>query len=155
MRIYLIAIGTRLPAWVQDAYTEFSQRISGDCSLELIEIPMSTRQKSSNTDRLMQEECKRLLAAIPKNCRFLTLDSEGVQWDTASLAKEMKEWLSSGSDMALLVGGPDGLAPECRKAAEGSWSLSKLTLPHPLVRVVVAEQLYRAQCILRNHPYHR
>ena len=96
-----------------------------------------------------------MLSAIPANCFIITLEIDGRPWDTQALSKQLHGWRSIGQDVALLVGGPEGLAPECQALAQQSWSLSPLTLPHPLVRVIVAEQLYRAWSILVNHPYHR
>lgn len=155
MRVYLVAVGTRMPGWVQEAYAEYARRITGECTLELIEVPLSKRTKTASIEKLREEECRRLQAAVPRNCRCIAMDAGGQQWDTESLANEMQAWLKSGSDIALLVGGPDGLTQHCLRGVEKVWSLSRLTLPHPLVRVVVAEQLYRAQCILRGHPYHK
>ncbi len=155
MNIYLIAIGEKMPQWVQLGYTEYAKRFPAECKLELREIGAKHRGKNADTARILRQEGSAMLAAVPKNARPVALDVAGKAWNTAQLAQQLERWMEAGPDVALLVGGPEGLAPECLAAAQGRWSLSPLTLPHPLVRVVVAEQLYRAWSILRNHPYHR
>jgi 23S rRNA (pseudouridine1915-N3)-methyltransferase len=155
MRISLIAVGTRMPDWVSQGYEEFARRLPADCSLQLVEIPAGKRSKGADLARIMQQEGERMLAALPKGARVVSLDVKGRPWSTEQLARELDAWRHDGRDVALLVGGPEGLAAECSARAEQRWSLSNLTLPHPLVRIVVAEQLYRAWSILHNHPYHR
>jgi 23S rRNA (pseudouridine1915-N3)-methyltransferase len=144
-----------MESWVDHAYQEYSKRLPHPCSLKLIEIPTEKRSKHSNIDKIMQREGERLLNAVPKDTHTITLDIKGHSWTTKVLAQQMDKWLQSGRDVACLVGGPDGISEECKAKVDESWSLSNLTLPHPLVRVVVAEQLYRAWTILNNHPYHR
>ena len=155
MNIHLIAVGTRMPTWVREGYGEYAKRLNRDCRLKLNEISPGYRGKRPDIPRTLREEGERILSAIPDNCRVLALDVRGRSWSTGQLAKKMAGWLSDGRDTALLVGGPDGLADECLKRADERWSLSPLTLPHPLVRVLLAEQLYRAWTILNHHPYHR
>lgn len=155
MRIHLITVGTRLATWVNQGYDEYSRRMPAEVSLNLIEIPVARRGKNADIARLMDDEGKRMLAAIPKGAAVIALDEGGRQWSTRQLAQQLDQWMQDVRDLALLVGGPDGLAPACRERAATSWSLSSLTLPHPLVRIVVAEQLYRAWTILNHHPYHR
>ncbi len=155
MRIHLIAVGERMPAWVQQGYEEYAKRLPPERSLRLVEIAPGRRGKGFDLARAIQDEGERMLAAIPKGSLVLALDERGKEWTTLELAEQLRGWLQGGRDVALLAGGPDGLAPACRDRAEGIWSLSRLTLPHPLVRVVVAEQLYRAWSVLQNHPYHR
>lgn len=155
MRIYLIAIGSRLDAWVYQGYEEFAKRLVQDCTLQLVEIPAIKRSKNADIERITREEGQKLLAAIPKGARVIVLDVNGRQHNTEELAGKLANWLQSGQDVALLVGGPEGLSAECRVRADETWSLSKLTLPHPLVRIVIAEQIYRAWSVLNNHPYHR
>ncbi len=155
MRIHLIAIGNRLDAWVNQGYEEFAKRLTQDCTLQLIEIPAVKRGKNADIERITREEGQKLLAAIPKGVRIVVLDIHGRQHSTEELAGKLANWLQSGQDVALLVGGPEGLSADCRARADETWSLSKLTLPHPLVRIVVAEQIYRAWSVLNNHPYHR
>lgn len=155
MRIHLLAVGRRLPAWANAGYAEFAKRLPSECRLELKEIEPGQRGKGLDTARAMAEEAKRLRAALPKDALAIALDEHGREWSSSELSQRLQTWLQSGRDVALLVGGADGLAPEVKAQAEMSWSLSKLTLPHALVRVLVAEQLYRAWSILHNHPYHR
>jgi len=155
MRIHLIAVGNRMPAWVEQGYNEYAKRLPSECSLELVEIAAGKRGKSADVARITEKEGQQMLAAIPKGAYVLALDVTGRQWDTPQLAERLGDWLQGGRDVALLVGGPEGLAPACLERAEAKWSLSALTFPHPLVRVVLAEQLYRAWTILNNHPYHR
>lgn len=155
MLIHLIAVGDRMPGWVQQGFSEYVKRLSGDCRIRLIEIPAGRRGKNADVARLQRDETARMLAAVPRGALVIALEVEGRSWSTEQLSIELGRWLASGRDVALLVGGPEGLAEAARNAAELEWSLSPLTLPHPLVRVVVAEQLYRAWSLLRNHPYHR
>ncbi len=155
MQIYLIAIGDRMPGWVNEGYHEFARRMPPECRLKLVEIPAAKRPKSADLNRIIQQEGKRMLAAIPANVDVIALDLEGREWNTGELAEQLGNWLQGGRDLALLIGGPEGLAPACRERASRHWSLSPLTFPHPLVRVIVAEQLYRATTILKNHPYHK
>lgn len=144
-----------MPAWVTQGYAEYARRLPTDCALRLVEIPAGKRGKGADIARITQQEGEKMLAALPKGARVVALDVKGRPWSTEVLSRELDAWRHDGRDVALLVGGPEGLAPECVARAEQRWSLSNLTLPHPLVRIVVAEQLYRAWSILHNHPYHR
>lgn len=155
MRIHLIAVGTRMPAWVNSGYAEYAKRLPPSCALRLIEIPAEKATKQTLAERRVAAEGERQLAAIPVGSRVIVLDEQGREWDTKQLAERLAQWQQDGRDLALLVGGADGLAKACRQRAEENWALSRLTLPHPLVRVMVAEQLYRAWSLLNNHPYHR
>jgi len=155
VRIHLIAVGTRMPAWVVDAYQEYAKRLPRECTLQLVEIPLSKRRKSLGAAQAAEEEGQYLLASLPKDCTVIALDVRGNSWSTEELAARLQDWLASGRDVALLVGGPDGLSAACLKRADLKWSLSALTYPHSLVRVVLAEQLYRAWTINSGHPYHR
>lgn len=155
MRIHLIAVGTRMPGWVQEGYREYAGRMPPECSLHLVEIPPGRRGKGADVARAVREEGERMLAAVPRDARAVALEVEGRSWSTEALAQRLGDWLQDGRDLALLVGGPEGLSEACRARAELQWSLSPLTLPHSLVRVIVAEQLYRAWSVLQGHPYHR
>lgn len=155
MRIHLIAVGSRLDAWVYQGYEEYAKRLAHECTLQLVEVPALKRGKNADIERITREEGQKLLAAIPKGARVVVLDVKGPQHSTGELAGRLANWLQSGQDIALLVGGPEGLSIDCLARADEKWSLSKLTLPHPLVRIVVAEQIYRAWSVLNNHPYHR
>ena len=155
MNIHLIAIGDKMPRWVAEGFQEYVRRLPPECSLKLREISARHRGKNADINRITRDEGRAMLGAIPKGSRTIALEVKGRSWSTADLAVQLQNWMASGQDVALLVGGPEGLAPECRERADQLWSLSPLTLPHPLVRVVIAEQLYRAWSILNNHPYHR
>jgi 23S rRNA (pseudouridine1915-N3)-methyltransferase len=155
MRIHLIAVGTRMPAWINAGYEGYAVRLPRECEMRLVEIPPSKRVKNASVVRLRREEGKRILAAIPRGAHVIALEVTGRQWNTEQLADRLSAWLAGGRDLALLVGGPDGLDCACLDQADSAWSLSKLTLPHPLVRIIVAEQFYRAWSILQHHPYHR
>ncbi len=155
MDIHLISVGTRMPKWVDDGYQEYARRMPRECGLKLVEIAAGFRGKNADLQRAVRGEGERMLKAIPRGAHVVALDVQGRSWSTEQLSQQLGGWLGGGQDLALLVGGPEGLAPECLDAARQRWSLSPLTLPHPLVRVVVAEQLYRAWSLLSNHPYHR
>jgi 23S rRNA (pseudouridine1915-N3)-methyltransferase len=144
-----------MPGWVQAGWDEYAKRLPPECSLNLVEVPLGKRGKGADVARLMRQEGERMVGAIPRGAHVVTLEVEGKPWSTPTLADRLQHWLGGGSDLALLVGGPEGLAEECRALARERWSLSPLTLPHPLVRIVVAEQIYRAWSILQGHPYHR
>ena len=155
MRIHILAIGDRMPEWVETGYAEYAKRLPRECSLVLHEIPAGKRGKNADLARLTAEEGERLLAAVPKGARVVALDRTGREHDTESLAESLRAQLGRGGDLALLVGGPEGLSDECLAAAAERWSLSRLTYAHPVVRVVLAEQLYRAWSIITQKPYHR
>jgi 23S rRNA (pseudouridine1915-N3)-methyltransferase len=155
MQIHLIAVGTRMPVWVTQGYEEYARRLPRECALRLVEIPLGRRSRTQSPAQAVEDEGRRMLASVPERARVVALDVGGRAWDTPALAERLREWLQSGRDTALLVGGPDGLSDGCLQCAERRWSLSALTLPHALVRVVLAEQLYRAWTIINGHPYHR
>ncbi len=155
MKLHLITIGKKMPSWINEGFHEYAKRLSHDCTLNLIELDMPKRTKNSSIDKLIAEEGKQMLAAIPHNTYVIALDEHGKCWNTQELAQQLTHWKMLGKDIALLIGGPDGLAKDCFARADQQWSLSPLTLPHPLVRVILAEQLYRAASILVGHPYHR
>lgn len=155
MKIRVLAVGQKMPAWVTEGYNEYAGRMPPECRLELIELPLAQRAKNQPVERAVQQEGERMLASLSGQERLIALDVRGRTWSTEQLSDELAEWLGGGRDVALAIGGPDGLAPGVLERAERRWSLSPLTLPHPLVRVVIAEQLYRAMSILKNHPYHR
>lgn len=144
-----------MPSWVQQGYEEYARRLPKECELVLKEIAPGKRTKNSDVARIVRDEGDRMIAAIAKGMHVVTLDVPGKPWSTPELSLAMRRWLESGQDVALLVGGPEGLSDSVKQLARESWSLSKLTFPHPLVRIVVAEQIYRAWSILQNHPYHR
>ena len=155
MKLQLVAVGTKMPAWITSGFEEYQRRFPRDLKLELVEIPAGKRGKNADIERILHREGEQMLEAIAKSARIVTLDIPGRPWTTPQVAEQLTRWQHDGRDVVILIGGPEGLAPACKAAAEQSWSLSPLTLPHPLVRIVVAESLYRAWSINNNHPYHR
>ena len=155
MRINVIAVGTKMPAWVNTGIEEYTRRLPRELNLAWREIPLARRGKEANASQLRVAEGEKILKAIASGDRVIALDVEGSRLSTPSLARQLQGWQMSGENYSLLIGGPDGLSPQCLARAEKRWSLSDLTLPHPLVRVLLAEQLYRAWTITVNHPYHR
>lgn len=155
MRIHLLAAGTRQPAWINTGYQEFAKRLPAECRLLLREIPLSTARKQHDVARAVSEEGRKMLTALPDGTEVVALDVNGRSFTSETLAQQLSRWLQGGRDLTLMIGGPDGLSADCLKRAQSSWSLSPLTLPHGLVRVLVAEQLYRAWTMLQGHPYHR
>lgn len=159
MRIRLLSVGRRMPAWVDQGFAEYAKRLPRDCALELIEIEPANRGRSrlseADIGRLRDIEGERLLKALPAQDQVIALDVGGRSWSTEQLAEQLEHWRAAGRDLSLLVGGPDGLSAACLARAEQRWSLSSLTYPHPLVRVILAEQLYRAWSLTQGHPYHR
>ena len=144
-----------MPGWVNEGYREYARRLPRECKLVLKEITPGQRPKSGNVQRAIAEEGTRMLAAIPSGQRVIALEVQGRNWSTEQLCGQLGTWMQDGRDVSLLVGGPDGLSKDCIARAEQCWSLSPLTLPHPLVRVLLAEQLYRAWSLMAGHPYHR
>ena len=155
MQINLISIGNKMPGWVKQGYEEYAKRMPRECELVLREIAPGRRGKKFDVVKTVQDEGKRMIAALSQGMYVVTLDVQGKAWSTLKLSQAMQGWLENGRHVALLVGGPEGLADSVQQLADESWSLSQMTLPHPLVRIVVAEQIYRAWSILQNHPYHR
>ncbi|WP_372627532.1 23S rRNA (pseudouridine(1915)-N(3))-methyltransferase RlmH [Arsukibacterium sp.] len=155
MKLSLIAVGTKMPDWVQTGFNEYARRFGRDMPLELIEVAAGKRGKNADIKRILELEGEKMLSAVSKGSRIITLEVTGDNWSSPQLAQRLELWQQDGRDVALLVGGPEGLAPAVIAASEAKWSLSALTLPHPMVRVVLAEALYRAWSISTNHPYHR
>lgn len=155
MRIHLICVGRRMPSWIETGYREYAKRLPHECALQLVEIDPVHRTKTTPVRQACDEEGRRILKAIPKGAEIIALDERGQSWSTETLAERLRNWLTDGRDRALLVGGADGLSPDCLAQTHARWSLSALTFPHPLVRVLLAEQLYRAWSLTQGHPYHR
>ena len=155
MRIRLIAVGQKMPSWVTDGYNEYARRLPAGFSLELCEIPLNKRTKNADVQRFRTREGEHMLSAIGKGDRVIALEVKGREWSTEQLADKLGQWHDNGENVSLLVGGPEGMLPDISNRADVKWSLSPLTLPHPMVRILVAEQLYRSWSILNNHPYHR
>ncbi|MFT5082058.1 MAG: 23S rRNA (pseudouridine1915-N3)-methyltransferase [Lentisphaeria bacterium] len=144
-----------MPAWVEQGYAEYAKRLPRDLTPQLMELPLANRSKSTSTAKVKNTEGEQILAAIPKGAVVVALDVLGKALSTKGLAQKLETWQMNGSDVCLVIGGPNGLSDACLKIASERWSLSALTLPHPLVRVVLIEQIYRAWTILQNHPYHK
>jgi 23S rRNA (pseudouridine1915-N3)-methyltransferase len=155
MKLTVAAVGQRMPSWVQAAWSEYARRFPRTLSLELKEVPLAKRSRNSNIDSLRAKEGQALLASVPSGHCIVALDECGKQWSTAELALQLEHWKREEHGVCFLVGGPDGLPDSCRKQARHIWALGRLTLPHPMVRMILAEQLYRAYTITQNHPYHR
>jgi 23S rRNA (pseudouridine1915-N3)-methyltransferase len=158
VKIRIIAAGGKMPRWVQEGYAEYAKRLPREIALELLELPLGQRgQKNSAAlvEKARQKEGEAMLAALSPREHVVALDVQGKAWSTEQLSAQLADWQMLGENLSLLIGGPDGLAPECLARAQQRWSLSPLTLPHPLVRVLLAEQLYRAWTLLAGHPYHK
>lgn len=155
MHLKLVCVGQKMPKWVTEGYQEYARRLPADLSLTLHEIPLAVRGKNTDIARAVRQEGDAMLAALRDADHLVALEVGGAGWSTEQLAEQLARWQQAGRDVALLVGGPDGLSDACRQRAAQQWSLSALTLPHPLVRILLAEQLYRAWSMTRNHPYHR
>lgn len=155
MRVRIIAVGTRMPAWVGAGCDEYLKRLRPALRVELLEIPAGRRATGTPATRAIEEEAQKLLAALRDDDHVVALDERGKSFSTLELAQWLEGRMRDGADLALLIGGPDGFAPRVRSRANLTWSLSRLTLPHALARVVLAEQLYRAHSVLAGHPYHR
>ena len=155
MRLRVASVGQRMPAWVGEAWQEYSRRMPPELPLELHEIPLQKRGKNADIARLRRDEGKALMKAVSPGYHLVALDGGGRSWSTEQLAERLEHWKAGGQHVGFLIGGPDGLDPDVRRQATETWSLGKLTFPHPLVRVILAEQLYRAWTVTCGHPYHR
>ena len=155
MKLLVVAVGERMPGWVDEAFADYARRFPRKARLILAEIRPEKRGPTRTPAQAMAAEAKRLDAALPTGCRRVALDERGREVTTAQLARLLDGWLAGGRDVGFLIGGPDGLDEALRAGADLQLRLSSLTLPHALVRVLLAEQLYRALSLLDNHPYHR
>ena len=155
MKLLVIAVGQRMPDWAQTAWADYAKRFPPELRLELKAIKTEPRSGGKTTEQIMTAERQRIEAAIPSGTRVVALDERGSALTTAALAAKLSQWQGQGGDVALLIGGPDGLHPALRQAAHERIRLSDLTLPHAMVRVLLVEQLYRAWSINAGHPYHR
>ena len=155
LRLLLLTVTNRQPAWIDDGYHDYAKRLRGRCTLELKPIPLARRSASTSIDRALADESTRMLAAIPPAAHVVALREQGTPWSTPELAAKLESWMQLGAPVCFLVGGPDGLRGGIVARANEQWSLSRLTLPHGLVRIAVAEALYRAWSLLEHHPYHR
>lgn len=155
MQIYTIAVGRHMPDWVEAGFNEYAKRLPSDYSLKLIEVTALKRTKNVDVPRTLEKEEVKIKSAIPQGSYCIALDRIGKTIDTKTLSKQLQNWHDNNQTICFIIGGPEGLSPGMIQSADTIWSLSALTLPHPLVRIVLAEQLYRAWSIIVNHPYHR
>ena len=155
MKLFILAVGHKMPGWVNTGFEEYAKRMPREARIELVEIKPEKRAGGKTTQQIMEAERDRLLAAMPPHCMKVVLDERGKGLPTQQLAQAMTDWMSAGRDVAFIIGGADGLHEDMRRGADLLMCLSAMTLPHGLVRVILAEQLYRAITIIQNHPYHR
>lgn len=155
MKIHVVAIGTKMPSWVTTGVEEYTKRLPPANAVQFHELPLPKRGPSSDLSRLIQQEGMSMMKLIPEQATIIALDERGSRWNTADLAQQLEKWNQQGKPVYCLIGGPDGLSDECKSKAHATWSLSPLTLPHPIVRVILAEAIYRAWSVNQGHPYHR
>ncbi len=155
MRVRVIAVGERMPRWVDEVFADYAKRLQSSLKIQLVEIPAGQRSAGRDSPQAIRAEGQRILAQLQPRDFAIALDEHGQEFTTRGLAAWLKTRMQEGRDLAFLIGGPDGHAPEVLARADLKWSLSQLTLPHALVRVVLAEQVYRAHTVLSGHPYHR
>ncbi|NMF99618.1 23S rRNA (pseudouridine(1915)-N(3))-methyltransferase RlmH [Aromatoleum toluolicum] len=155
MKLLIVAVGTRMPAWVEAGFDEFARRMPRELPLQLVEVKAEPRTTGKTVEAMMTAEAARIEAALPPRCRRVILDERGSDLTTVELSRRLEAWQADGADVALIVGGPDGLSPTLKSSAHERIRLSSLTLPHALVRPLLAEALYRGWTVLKNHPYHR
>jgi 23S rRNA (pseudouridine1915-N3)-methyltransferase len=155
MKLLIISVGHKMPDWITASFNEYAKRMPREAKIELVEIKPEPRTTGKTTAQIMEVEAQRILAALPQGCLRIALDERGAQPTTKRLAEQMRDWMGEGRDVAFIIGGADGLHDSVKQAAQHLMALSALTLPHAMVRVLLAEQLYRAYSLLHNHPYHR
>ncbi|HCI13550.1 MAG: 23S rRNA (pseudouridine(1915)-N(3))-methyltransferase RlmH [Gallionellales bacterium GWA2_60_142] len=155
MKLLIVSVGHKMPDWITAGYSEYAKRMPRETKIELLEIKPEPRTTGKTTAQIMEAEAQRILAALPQGCLRIALDERGAMPTTKQLAAQMQDWMREGRDVAFIVGGADGLHDTVKQAAQHLMALSALTLPHAMVRVLLAEQLYRAHSLLHNHPYHR
>lgn len=155
MRLHLICVGRKMPDWVQQGFDEYHKRLPAELKPQLHEVTPVARNKSTTTTKAKYEEAERIRRIIPEQAYIVCLDEHGKSWDTPKLAKKLQNWQQTVRDLVLIIGGADGIDASLLAASRQQWSLSALTFPHGMVRVMVVEQLYRAWTILQHHPYHR
>ncbi len=155
MEVTLLAIGTRMPKWIEDGYAEYAKRLGRDCKLTLKEIPSPRRSNSEDSASICKKEGELLLAAVPKCTYVIALDEHGKLQSTQSIADKFRKLRENSQSLVLMIGGADGLSDQVLQHCKEQWSLSRLTFPHAMVRVIIAEQIYRSFSLLNSHPYHR
>jgi len=155
MKLLILAVGHKMPSWITDGFNEYSKRMPREAKIELLEIKPEPRTTGRTVAQIMEAEAQRIQAALPRDALRIVLDERGKHWTTRQLTEQMKDWLGGGRDVAFIIGGADGLHDSIRAGANQLLALSAMVLPHGMVRVLLAEQLYRAHSLLHNHPYHR
>ena len=155
MLITLIAIENHPPTWTNEGFQDYAKRLPKRYQLKLVSLPAEKRGKNAHTSAITVKEGERILRAIPARNQIIALDMQGMDLTTQRVATRLQQWHDVDQSISLLIGGPEGLSPNCLEAAHQTWSLSNLPFPHPLVKVIIAEQLYRAWSLIHNHPYHR
>lgn len=155
MKIRVLAIGPKMPDWVRQGTDDYLKRMPREMPVEFVPLALGNRGKNGAIAKAMEQEGNAMLSAIKGSDHVVALDLNGQCWSTGQLSSELEGWRLQAKDIVILIGGPDGLDARCLARADQKWSLSNLTLPHPLVRVLLAEQLYRAWSITQNHPYHK
>lgn len=155
MKLLIVSVGNKMPDWITAGFNEYAKRMPREAKIELAELKPEPRTTGKTTAQIMEAEAQRILAALPQSCLRIALDERGAQPTTRQLAAQMQDWLREGRDVAFIIGGADGLHESVKNSAQHLMALSALTLPHAMVRVLLAEQLYRAHSLLHNHPYHR
>jgi 23S rRNA (pseudouridine1915-N3)-methyltransferase len=155
MKLLIVAVGHKMPEWITTGFGEYAKRMPREARIELVEIKPEPRTTGKTTAQIMGAEAQRIHAALPPDCLRIALDERGANWTTRQLADRMQQWMGAGRDVAFIIGGADGLHESVKHGAQQQLALSALTLPHAMVRVLLAEQLYRAYSLLHNHPYHR
>lgn len=155
MKIRILTVGTKMPSWVEDGYQDYAKRLTSALNVELVELPLVKRGKNADIRQAMAAEADTIQKQLRSREKFIVLDVLGKAVSTKLLSQKLADWQMIGEDVALIIGGPDGLDPSLKQRADENWSLSHMTLPHPIVRLVLIEQLYRGLMINSNHPYHR
>jgi 23S rRNA (pseudouridine1915-N3)-methyltransferase len=155
MKFYILTVANKVPAWIETGFFEYAKRLPHEMTINLVSIKPEKRSSGKNTEQILSLECVRIRAALPAGCRVIALDEKGGQWTTIKLADSLTKWMSEGGDVAFIIGGADGLHRDIKQLAHEKLALSAMTLPHGFVRVLLAEQLYRAISICKRHPYHR
>ena len=155
MKLVIAAVGTRMPGWVDEGFADYAKRMPRELPMELAAVKAEPRSEGKTVETMMGAEAQRLRGVLPSHCRLIALDERGTELTTQNLAQRLQRWMQEGDDTAFLIGGPDGLDPALKREANEQVRLSGLTLPHAMVRVMLAEALYRASSVIRGHPYHR
>lgn len=155
MKLLILAVGNRMPSWITEGFNEYAKRMPREAAISLIEIKPEPRSSGKTAAQIMESEAQRIRAALPASALCIALDERGATPTTKQLSQQMQDWMQQGRDVAFVIGGADGLHESLKHRAQQLMALSALTLPHGMVRVLLAEQLYRAHSLLHNHPYHR